>query len=63
MDDSSMFMWNVSSISPQAGRADPIDDRDRVGGQVEDAGLEAVQRLDPQHDAVVRGMRRQAPVN
>ena len=59
IDRSSMFMWKVSSRMPHAGMIDPIDDLDRLRRQVDEAGLEPVQRLDPQPHAAIAGVARQ----
>ena len=59
IDCSSMFMWNVSSSRPHAGMIDAIDDLDRLRREIEEARLEAVERLDADHDAALAGVGRQ----
>ena len=52
---------HVEGVEQQPARRvpDAIDHRDGLGRQVQHARLEAVQRLDAEHDAVVGGVHRQ----
>ena len=51
MSFSSMFMWNTSMQTPHVG-ADVLGQRERLIVPVQEVGLEAVERLDGEADAL-----------